>query len=387
MRYEFIEDGAGFSANVLEPLISSKHPNFRPVDVKIGPDGAVYVADWYNSIINHAQHDFRDPRRDHEHGRIWRITHKDRPLVEKPQLVGISIAAQIEHLSSPEAWTRHQARKELSERDPDQVLATLEAWVESLDPETPNYDHHLVEAMWACQNVERVSESILKRVLSANDGHARSAGARMIRYWHDQLSDPIGMIATASADSFPRTRMEAVLSAGYVPRAEAFVSALHSLDHPGDPVIDQALPQTTKALELYWRPAMDAGELDFAKPAHRAYAEQRAGIGLERRLAEFLNMSSPADSDIAAIQDQLLKIGTITEVQMILTALGKGDGLDSPAATIGMLEALQQMAKSDSPRSLKRSLGGLRQLVRHENESIAVLTANTLGALARGWSR
>ena len=93
VRYEFIENGAGFSANVLAPLLSSKHPNFRPVDVKTGPDGAIYVADWYNSIINHAQHDFRDPRRDHDHGRIWRITHKERPLVEKPKLDGISIAA------------------------------------------------------------------------------------------------------------------------------------------------------------------------------------------------------------------------------------------------------------------------------------------------------
>ena len=73
--------GAGFKAKVLEPLLTSKHPNFRPVDVKMGPDGAVYVADWYNSIINHAQHDFRDPRRDHNHGRIWRISHKKRPLV------------------------------------------------------------------------------------------------------------------------------------------------------------------------------------------------------------------------------------------------------------------------------------------------------------------
>ena len=42
IRYELIENGAGFSANVLPPLIASKHPNFRPVDCKIGPDGAVF---------------------------------------------------------------------------------------------------------------------------------------------------------------------------------------------------------------------------------------------------------------------------------------------------------------------------------------------------------
>lgn len=380
VRYEFIENGAGFSANVLEPLISSRHPNFRPVDVKIGPDGAVYVADWYNSIINHAQHDFRDPRRDHDHGRIWRITHKQRPLVAKPKLVGIPIKAQIDFLKSPEGWTRHQARKELSEQDPDQVVAALETWVESLSPKTPDYDHHLVEAMWACQNVERVSEDILKRVLAAEDGHARSAGARMIRYWHEELSDPVGMVATASADSFPRTRMEAVLSAGYIPRAESFVAALHSLDHPGDPVLDQALPQTMKALSQYWRPAMDAGKLQFAKPAHREFAEQGAGIGLESRLAEFLNEHSPADKDIATIQAQLLDVGTDTEVRMIVTALGKGEGLKSPAATIGMLETLQRMAKTNAPRSLKRSFRGLRKLVSHDNESIAILAARNLGS-------
>lgn len=381
VRYEFIEDGAGFRANVLEPLISSRHPNFRPVDVKIGPDGAVYVADWYNSIINHAQHDFRDPRRDHEHGRIWRITHKERPLVKKPKLVGISVEALIDHLKSPEAWIRHQARKELSERDSDNVLAALETWVASLNPEAPDYGHHLVEAMWACQNVERVSEKILKRVLAAKDGHARSAGARIIRYWHDKLSDPIDMIAKASADSFSRTRMEAVLSAGYIPRAEAFVAALHSLDHPGDPVLDQALPQTTKALERYWRPAMEAGKLQFAKPTHRDFAEQGAGIGLESRLAEFLKQNSPTEKDINAIQAQLLQVGKDKEVRMIVSALSKGSGgLKSQAATIGMLETLKRLAKPNAPRSLKRAFRGLRKLVSDENESIAVLAAETLGS-------
>lgn len=380
VRYELIEDGAGFSANVLEPLISSRHPNFRPVDVKVGPDGAIYVADWYNSIINHAQHDFRDPRRDHDHGRIWRITHKTRPLAPKPNLIGASIDSLVEHLKSPETWTRHQARKELSERDPDKVLAALNSWVETLDADVPDYDHHLVEAMWACQNVERVSEAILQRVLAASDGHARSAGARMIRYWHEQLSDPVAMIATAAADPFPRTRMEAVLSAGFIPTAESFVAALHSLDHPSDPVLDQALPQTMQALEPYWRTAMDAGELKFAKPAHRKFAEQGAGLGLERRLAEFLKNSAPSDKDIETIQAQLLQAGTDTEVEMMTTALGQGEGLESPAATITILDTLERMAKPNSSRSLKRSFRGLKKLVEHKSEAIAVHAARVLGA-------
>ncbi len=44
--------------------------------MKLGPDGALYIADWSNPIINHGEVDFRDPRRDHEHGRIWRLSRK-----------------------------------------------------------------------------------------------------------------------------------------------------------------------------------------------------------------------------------------------------------------------------------------------------------------------
>ena len=59
-------------------VIKSNHPAFRPIDVKMGPDGALYIADWYNPIIQHGEVDFRDPRRDHTHGRIWRVTAKGR---------------------------------------------------------------------------------------------------------------------------------------------------------------------------------------------------------------------------------------------------------------------------------------------------------------------
>ena len=338
IRYEFIQDGAGFSANVLPPLIASKHPNFRPVDCKIGPDGAVYVADWYNSIINHANHDFRDPRRDHEHGRVWRITHKDRPLAKKPQLVGASITELVARLGDRETWTRHQARKELSERDPDQVLVAIEAWAAGLDPAAADHEHQLVEAIWACQNAERSSEAILNRVANAKDGHARSAAARMVRYWHGDLSDPAGLIAKLSADPFPRTRMEAVLSAGFIPQAEAFIAALNVLDHERDKFIDVAIPQTVEALRDHWEPALTEGRLKFSKPAHREFAESLAGIGFDQRFSAFLKKKSHTSGELRAMKEQFLEGATVRQLRGLVNVLAPEKGRFASDAAVEMLE-------------------------------------------------
>ena len=60
---------------VEEPdFISSEDPWFRPVDLQLGPDGALYVADFYNKIIGHYEVPLTHPGRDRERGRIWRVT-------------------------------------------------------------------------------------------------------------------------------------------------------------------------------------------------------------------------------------------------------------------------------------------------------------------------
>jgi putative heme-binding domain-containing protein len=378
VRYEFIEDGAGFSANVLPPLISSKHPNFRPVDCKIGPDGAVYVADWYNSIINHAQHDFRDSRRDHEHGRIWRITHKDRPLVKKPKLVGESIPVLLDHLKSPNTWTRHQARKELSEHDPETVLEAAEAWVETLNPADADHDGHLVEAMWTCQNVERSSEFILKRVINAKDGRARSAGARVLRYWHPSLPDPVGMIAKLAVDPFPRTRMEAVLSAGFIPKTEAFTAALNVLDHEQDTFIATALSQTVKALEPFWQPKLESGELRFAKPEHRDFASRSGGLGFEERLGDFLRNRRPNGVEIAEIKALFIAEAKGKQVQTVYRSLTSRRSRLSRDSRLALLEGLAAVGRKGG-----QSLGGrIRSLIPKlatQDDAIAAAVAANLG--------
>ncbi|MBA3938218.1 MAG: hypothetical protein H0X38_12200, partial [Planctomycetes bacterium] len=80
--------GATPTAHEAADLVVSDDPWFRPVDLQLGPDGAIYVADFYNRIIGHYEVPLTHPGRDHTHGRIWRIYYrglKD-PIVGKPQM-------------------------------------------------------------------------------------------------------------------------------------------------------------------------------------------------------------------------------------------------------------------------------------------------------------
>jgi len=78
--FPLVEDGAGYARVEPVELLVSSHESFRPVEIRIGPDGAIYVADWFNPIIGHYQASLRHPDRDKAHGRIWRLTARDRDL-------------------------------------------------------------------------------------------------------------------------------------------------------------------------------------------------------------------------------------------------------------------------------------------------------------------
>ena len=119
----------------------------------MGPDGAIYIADWYNPIIQHGEVDFRDPRRDHTRGRIWRVTAKGRPLVTRPKLVGARTEDLLEALKAPEQYTRQQARRVMKERGIE-VIAELEDWATKLDRLDPEYEHHRLEALWTWQALD-----------------------------------------------------------------------------------------------------------------------------------------------------------------------------------------------------------------------------------------
>jgi len=137
LQYRVVDKDSGFVGKEMTPFVQSDDPNFRPVDIKVGPDGAVYFLEWQNPIIGHLQHHLRDPNRDHIHGRIYRVTSSEKPLLKPVPLAGEPIPKLLELLREPEDRVRYRARIELGGRDSKEVVAAADAWKSKLDPKDP----------------------------------------------------------------------------------------------------------------------------------------------------------------------------------------------------------------------------------------------------------
>lgn len=264
-RFQLSEDGSGYASRQREEVIKSSHVAFRPVDAKMGPDGALYIADWYNPIIQHGEVDFRDERRDHARGRIWRVTVRGRPLVDTRIPPRASVEELVERLAAPEAWTREHARLLLRQHDRQAVRAALEAWLARQDRTAASDDQRRLEALWACQTVGMDATSLAEELARAQCPQVRAAAVRYLAGSEVHPGDfPRALWQAAVADEHPRVRLEAVRGLTRWPTLAAAELAATALDHPRDRWLDFALWQTLRDLAPVWLPAVRAGQFDFA---------------------------------------------------------------------------------------------------------------------------
>jgi hypothetical protein len=257
LQYKIADTNAGFIGTEVEPIVLSDDPNFRPSDVKIGPDGGIYFIEWQNPIIGHMQHHLRDPSRDHIHGRIYRIIYGDRPLLKSPKIAGQSIPKLLDLLREPEDRVRSRTRIELTGRDAKQVMAALEKWVSKLDVNDANYQHDMMEALWLHQSHNVIDEPLLKKMLRAPDFRARAAATRVLCYWRDRVQDPIGLLKAQVKDEHPRVRLEAVRACSFFTTAQAAEVATGVLDYPMDKYLQYTLDETMNTLDRFTKQAKE----------------------------------------------------------------------------------------------------------------------------------
>jgi putative heme-binding domain-containing protein len=375
-RFTLAPEGSSYSATLQADLIRSNHPAFRPVDVKMGPDGAIYIADWYNPIIQHGEVDFRDPRRDVSHGRIWRITAKGRPLVPRPQLVNAKTADLLEALKAPEGWTRHHARLVLKERGAS-VLAQLKAWTAKLDGNKPEQEPLLLETLWTYQALDVPEAKLLARLLEASEYRIRAAAVRVVSAWHERLTDALAMLKPRVTDEHPQVRLEALRALGQIPDVHAAELALQALSKPMDKYLEYGLWLTLRELEPQWLPALQAGRFRPSDSRQLSFALQTADSREALRPLVELVRSGKAGTREIDILAVIATLGGPQELALLLDRVMAGSSRQI-GQRIRLLEALEQAARQRNVRP-SGDLTRLLPLLEEDNEGLQTVAARLLG--------
>jgi putative heme-binding domain-containing protein len=377
-RFEVKDAGAGFASRELPEPIRATHPAFRPIDVKQGPDGAIYVADWYNPIIQHGEVDFRDPRRDHTRGRIWRITAKGRPLVARPDLVKAPVPQLLDALMAPEGFTRQQARRVLKERGAKAVLPALGAWLAKWDGNAPENQQARLEALWIYQSLDTPEPALLRAVLQSRDAHRRAAAVRVLGEWAGAVEDVDALLDAAVADADPRVRLEAVRVLATRPGPDAVARALRVLDRPMDPFLDYAAWLTARETAPAWVPALASGRSPFGANVEPLLFAARAANAPEAvpAVLDALRADRVPPARRGEALGLIAALGRPDDLGLVLTtAMGAGD----PALRATLLEGLAVASRS---RKVKPSgdLARVAALLDDPSPALRAAAARAVGA-------
>ena len=369
LQHEVKYNGADITATEIEPILLSSDPTFRPTDVEIGGDGALYVSDWCNAIVGHMQHNMRDPNRDHEHGRIFRITAKGRAPLKPVKLKGkpIQEVCQLAFYAKENA-TRYRGRLELSSRTAAEIVKEVGAWTKSLDPANPAQAQALLECLWVFEEHRVPNDELLRKTFAAAEPRVRAAAIRTLGHWGPQISDWETLLLAAARDESALVRAEAVKAAVAFEgpaRAEAFFEVAV---RPNDPEIDTVLAygRDKLGIDAFLKDVVATGK-PFSAAAD-AYMLKHASVDilLKRPLTEpvcqaILSRPTASPDALRTALTALAELKKTPLLPMLFELLEARDAAGEENAVTGLGKLLVAQPAAD----LKAARGRLERLTAH----------------------
>jgi putative heme-binding domain-containing protein len=279
-RFSLRDDGAGFTGKRIYPdLIKSTDKHFRPADPQIGPDGALWFGDWANALIGHMQYSQRDPNRDHQHGRVYRLVGKDKPLLKPVTQFGKTLPELLEQLKEYEWRTRYRARREIHDRPASEVLPAVEHWAAVNDlsakaGEESTLARLLCEALWVQQSFHAVNVTLLKSALASEVLQARAAAVHVLTEERDRIPGAFDLLKKAATDENPRVRTEAIRGLSFYGTPESIDALLAASKLPLDYWTKYTLDAAFGANEDVWRQSFLTGKFAKDYPAGAAVMDE-----------------------------------------------------------------------------------------------------------------
>lgn len=160
------EASGAIDATHLDDLLVCEDDWFRPVNMEFGPDGCLYIADWYNKIVSHNEIPRTDPSRDKTHGRIWRIRHVSQQQAQVPNVLNAQNADLITHLTGPTRWEKRAAWHQIADRQAKTLLPEIKKIASNLDLSIGSR----VSALWSYESLGEFDPAFTK-VLLQDENH------------------------------------------------------------------------------------------------------------------------------------------------------------------------------------------------------------------------
>src|SRR5690554_6674205 len=248
--------GSGLEADEIVPLLQSKDPNFRPVDLKFGPDEALYVLDWFNPIVQHGEQGFREELRDHTHGRVWRITYTDNPTVNVNDYSKRTVDELLLDLESATDREKNRIRRQLGTYPADVLFSAVTEWLGKMDEDNAQIDLYHLEALWLHQRMNHYDESLLENVLNANNEQIRAAGVKVLFQWKEYCENYQALLLGLTDDPSYKVRLETAVALSHEKNDFGISGLLQILQKLRDEHIEYVLRDAFMNLQSVWMSKM-----------------------------------------------------------------------------------------------------------------------------------
>ena len=292
--------GATFQARRDQPnveFLASTDNWFRPVNFYVGPDGALYVLDYYRKVIEHPEWTSRDVYESKDiydgkdRGRIYRVTPADLKTSPspRPRLSQSSDVELVSYLERPGIWWRRTAQRLLVDRKNEQAAAPLKQMAES--GKSPLGRLH---ALWALDGLGRLDEATIEKALGDSEAGVRE---NAIILAESRLSKLAAALLKMENDPDPRVRFQLLATLGSVHTSQAATARKKLLDRDvEDRWVQMAALSASSEQAL---PSLEAviASRSANTPGRASYIQQLGSIiGARGRAAELTKAFSMAES-------------------------------------------------------------------------------------------
>jgi putative heme-binding domain-containing protein len=240
--------GSSPKAVAQSDFLVSDDPWFRPVDLELGPDGALYVADFYNKIIGHYEVPLTHPGRDRERGRVWRIRYEGAPATPRKDWGTASIADLIADLGHANLAVRTQAGNQLAWRGSGDVEAIRAAAADASSA------FRRAHALWVLWRLDAATEADLARAAREDDGLVRTHAMRVLAETAEWPAALAALARGGLTDPDPFVRRAAAAALGRHPAPESLRALLGARHAASD-----ADPQLVHTLRMALRDQFAGG--------------------------------------------------------------------------------------------------------------------------------